>query len=446
VIMLDRAVGLYVPYLVNERPELQQMFDGFTYYANTISYGGHTNFGVSGLLGGYEYTPVEMNKRSDELLKDKHNEAVKLMPVLFLENGFDVTVCDPVYANYEWTPNLSVFNAYPEINAYVTEGRFSSTEQKQHVIDCNHRNFFLFSLMKTLPLCVQPSLYNYGNYFNADNLNENASAVHIFTSPSTSTGYNEAFMKAYNVLLNLSDITTVDENSDGNFLFFSNNATHQIMLLQEPAYEPKIVVDNRQYDAENTDRFTVNGVSLEMNDSNQYAHYQINMAALLRLGEWFDYLRQLGVYDNTRIIIVSDHGYNVYHHEMFIHSKDSDYTDSGHKDVEYYYPLLLVKDFNAHGFTTSEEFMTNADVPTLAFEGLIENPVNPFTGKAITDDEKYAHDQYVILSGEWDTTVNNGTAFLPSTWGSVHTDLRDPDNWTFYEESIVLTEHAFPES
>lgn len=35
------------------------------------------------------------------------------------------------------------------------------------------------------------------------------------------------------------------------------------------------------------------------------------MAAMLRLGEWFDYLREEGVYDNTRIILVSDHGYRL---------------------------------------------------------------------------------------------------------------------------------------
>jgi phosphoesterase RecJ-like protein len=32
------------------------------------------------------------------------------------------------------------------------------------------------------------------------------------------------------------------------------------------------------------------------------------MAAALRLGEWFDWMKAEGVYDNTRIIIVADHG------------------------------------------------------------------------------------------------------------------------------------------
>ncbi len=54
VIMLDRAMGEYVPYLLNEKPELKEMFDGFTYYDNTISYGVATNFGTPALFGGYE--------------------------------------------------------------------------------------------------------------------------------------------------------------------------------------------------------------------------------------------------------------------------------------------------------------------------------------------------------------------------------------------------------
>ena len=37
--------------------------------------------------------------------------------------------------------------------------------------------------------------------------------------------------------------------------------------------------------------------------------------------------------------------------------------------------------------------MTNADVPTLATQGVIEGATNPFTGVAITMDEKTAHDQ-----------------------------------------------------
>ena len=76
-------------------------------------------------------------------------------------------------------------------------------------------------------------------------------------------------------------------------------------------------------------------------------------------------------------------------------------------------------------------------------EDLIVNPVNPFTGKEITDDEKYAHDQFIITSNEWDTSTNNGNQFMPSRWASVKDNLWDSKNWKFYTDEIVLTEHTF---
>ena len=52
VVMLDRAMGAYVPYILNEKPELKDKFSGFTYYANVISHGGHTIFGAPSVSGG----------------------------------------------------------------------------------------------------------------------------------------------------------------------------------------------------------------------------------------------------------------------------------------------------------------------------------------------------------------------------------------------------------
>ena len=77
VIMLDRAISGFVPYLLNEKPELKEQFDGFTYYPNTLSYGYHTNIAAPALYGGYEYTPDGLEARTELSLKDKHNEACR---------------------------------------------------------------------------------------------------------------------------------------------------------------------------------------------------------------------------------------------------------------------------------------------------------------------------------------------------------------------------------
>ncbi|MCM1264138.1 MAG: YidC/Oxa1 family membrane protein insertase, partial [Butyrivibrio sp.] len=166
VIMLDRALGETVPYIFDEKPELKAQFDGFTYYSNTISFGGFTNFGSPALLGGYEYTPAEINKRDSEPLVEKHNEALKVMPVLFDENGYDVTVINPVYANYRWIPDLTIYDDYPDIDRYYTAGEeFLDTQRDSKIlIESRKRNFFCYSLLKTMPLFTHNIIYDDGRY------------------------------------------------------------------------------------------------------------------------------------------------------------------------------------------------------------------------------------------------------------------------------------------
>jgi len=442
VLMLDRAMGEYIPYMINENEELLEQYDGFTYYSNTISFGGHTNFGVPSLMGGYEYTPVELNKRSDELLKDKHDEALKVMPVLFDNEGYDVTVCDPPYAGYREIPDLSIYNEYEDINTYITEGKFLDENQKNSSAESNHRNFFCLSIMKCMPVSIQPILYDGGTYFEPISNSATTYSVQTAENMSVAIGYRKSFMEAYNVLLNMENMTNITDTADNTFLFLSNNATHEDVLLQEPEYIPVYEVDNTEYDTNNSERFNLDGKKLSMTNAFQMGLYHANMATLNEIGDWLDYLRENGVYDNTRIIIVSDHGRATYQKDELILDDGTDLF----KDVEYYYPLLLVKDFNCTGFSTSDEFMTNADVPTLAAKGLIENPVNPFTGKEINSNEKEAHEQFIILSDKYSVSENNGYTYLPAGWASVSENLWDKENWKFYDEEIVLKEHRLPEN
>lgn len=434
VLMLDRAMGDYVPFIFDEKPELKAQFSGFTAYSNVLSFGGHTNFGVPALAGGYEYTPVEMNRRDGESLASKHNEALKVMPVLFNQNGYDVTVCDPAYAGYTWIPDLSIYDDYPDIHRYITKGRFTGVASRQQVIRDNTRNFFCYGLMKAAPLCLQEVLYDRGSY------NQEASSQGNMPSYTRQTmvgrfrasGLYPQFVEPYQVLENLSQITGIEEEGD-TFLFLTNDTTHDPQLLQEPDYVPAPEVDNTAFAERYANGFTLNGHTLKMDTQQQVTHYHANMAAMLRLGEWFDYLRENGVYDNTRIILVSDHGHSLKQNDRLL-------LEDG-TDASYYYPLLMVKDFDSEGFAFSDEFMTNGDVPTLATKNLIENPRNPFTGKPINADEKTAHDQYIIASDKWGTDENNGNTYLSSKWYSVHDDIWNPKNWEIAAEDAILPDN-----
>ena len=439
VIMLDRAVGQMVPYIFNEKPELMEKFDGFTHYDNTISFGSFTVFGSPALAGGYEYTPVEMNKRSDEPLVEKHNEALRVMPVLFSQNGYETSILDPVYANYQWLPDLSIYDAYPEIDAYLTNGVFVDGAQRQAEIDANYRNFFCFSLMKSAPVSLQISLYSKGTYNRATSPDD-LYAGQIEENVSVARGFRGTTMDEYAILENMTTMTEITSEDVNTYMFFDNNLTHEPMILQAPEYVPVAEVDNTEYDKAHADRFTVNGRTLKVQTPYQMGHYHVNMAAMMRLGEWFDYLRENGVYDNTRIIIASDHGRNL----RLVEELEHDLGEELPYDVSRYNALLMVKDFGSTGFTTSSEFMTNADVATLSVAGLIENPVNPFTGKLIDNSEKYAHDQLIIRSQDWGVVRNQGNTFRACEWATVRDNLWDPANWSFSFGDTLLQEHELP--
>ncbi|MBE7072365.1 MAG: hypothetical protein E7383_06425 [Ruminococcaceae bacterium] len=434
VIMLDRSIGTQVPYIFNEKPELLEKYDGFTYYENTISYSSSTITASPALFGGYDYTPEKINARADDSLASKQDEALKVMPVLFGSNGYKVTICDPSLAGYKDIPDLSVFDGLPNTSCYITDGRFGFGSDSEAIGDATmrmnelrNRNLFCYSLMKISPVVLQETLYSGGSYNEALSANDdsasnyNTSPVQYVIGNSISTGYYCEFMDAYSVLTSLPSITEISDGSENTFLMFTNYTAHSSCLLQEPDYVPVMNVDNTAYDVNMVSRYTVDGKTMDMSDYHQVMLYHVNMASFIKLGEWFDYLRENGVYDNTRIIIVADHGFEI---------NQFDISCNG-RDLESFMPLLMVKDFNATGFTTSSEFMTNGDTPAIATEGLIDNPINPFTNNPITYNGKQGT-QNVIYCRKYDVEDNPGNTFQPGSWYAfLGGDPHDAANWEY---------------
>ena len=421
VVMLDRAINGFIPYIFNEKPELKQQFSGFTYYPNTLSYGAQTNSGAPALYGGYEYTPRLMDQRDTMLLKDKHDEALRLMPVLFSQAGYDVVVTDPPYAGYADSPDLSIYDGYPGIRAYKDLFRLVGDDEKKMLWQ---RNFFRYSLMKVSPLVIQPWFYDNG-FYQGTNPDRALNTAQIQIDRSNARGADAYFKRDNTALTALPGMSKCDDTDGNHFLLYYSLMAHSPTLLSEPDYKQTTMVDNTEFDKTHEERFTLNGRTAKMDNPKQMSHYHANMASMMKLGEWFDYLRQQGVYDNTRIIIVSDHGIQLNSFDDLVSTNVPEPTD-----LMCFHALLLVKDFGNSGeIRTDSTFMTNADTPTLAFKGLIENPVNPFTGNAVTDEAKHEEDHY-ILATNWRVMRNNGTKYQTGYWWNMKGhNFFDIPNW-----------------
>jgi YidC/Oxa1 family membrane protein insertase len=397
VIMMDRGISGYIPYIFKEKPELAEAFSGFTYYPNCISFGGHTLFGAPALFGGYEYAPLELQKRSGETLVKKHNQSLLVLPKLFLENGFAVTVTDPALPNYSWVPDLSIYDEYPGIRADNIIGKYTDYWLRDYEeLNATSISFILkanlirFSFFKFMPVAGRNFAYDNGDWFG-----------------TLKIGIPQANINSYVALNILPDITTVTDSDTNTLTVITNDLTHEPAFFQTPGYipAPTVVVKD-------TGPFT------------QESHYHVNMAACLLLGKWFSFLKANNVYDNTRIIIVSDHGFNL--SDNF----PGNIVLPNGQHLETYNALLLVKDFNASGAPAADDsFMTNADVPFLAADGLFARPENPFTHVPLQGGKDGG--ATIFTSILWDTASHGDYVFKEKAdeWLHVRDNIHDPANW-----------------
>ena len=400
IIMLDRAVNGFVPYIFDEYPQLYNEFDGFTYYPNTLSYADHTLVGAPPMYGGYDYIPQRMNERSDEALVSKHNESITALARIFNQEGFDTTLTDMSWANYSWIPDTRIYDQYPFINVHPTIRIYTDKWLKDHKdasstsarSDLLKRNFIWFSFLKVMPLFFRDSIYNDGFWWNTNETLGNLQDV----------------VNNYAVLDYLPELTSL--NSDkASFTYLVNELTHEPNYLQYPDYVPLSEVTDKG-----------NGKFAED------VHYHANAGALHRLGEFFEYLKENDCYDNTKIIITADHG------APLDDGISPDQSKAGLPfRIEAYNPILLVKDFNAHGkMVTDNTFMTNADTPALALKDIDDQAVNPFTGNKIYRPQE-KEKVFVPYLNTWSPDAHNKNTFkIPEDeWYSVHDDIFNPDNW-----------------
>ena len=436
VIMLDRACGYYLPYLLNENPEIGEILQGFTFYPNTVSYGQVTNVGSPGLYGGYEYTPEKINERDTETLASKQNEALRVMPYIFDDNDYDVTVCDPSYAGYKWIPDLTIYDERPEIHKYITNGKFSAEEYGYYAAGgqknaIRKRNLFCYSIFRMAPIIFQPTLYSSGSYNGT--ITDESSGLQIRNGSLTAEGYNNAFMSPYATLCNLSEISTLTDNNNGAFVMMSNDTTHEPQLLQEPDYVPSIVVDNTKFETDGFNRTDADGNEINIGEETSMIHYHADMAALLKLGEWFEWMKKNDIYDNTRIILVSDHARALVGDEIMpVDADGGGVAEDRELDMFSFNALLLVKDFNSNDpLKIDNSFMTNADTPIIATEGLVDDPKNPSTGRSLKDEVSKDGTLDLIYTYDWTVEKEKGCVFQPSYWFSVHDDIFERENWNY---------------
>jgi hypothetical protein len=274
------------------------------------------------------------------------------------------------------------------------------------------RRLLSYSLMKCCPLFLSNAVYDDGYYFSVERLN-----------------YSFEFKNSVAVLQWLPSITEIKPDDTDCFIMMQNDTPHQATILNYPSYE---MSGGDQYEADPGIRVASDGSVLDLNGSVDRAHYHAFAISMILISRWIDFMKENGVWDNTRMVIASDHG---------VAKENSPRPVKDLEVVGAFNPVLLVKDFcdstGLHEMSIDYSFMTNADVPTLAVSNIIPNAINPFTGRQINTAEKRAHQQMVTTSGLYDADDRNAgrTQFDTSDghWYAVSDNIFDLNNWHLIE-------------
>ena len=160
--------------------------------------------------------------------------------------------------------------------------------------------------------------------------------------------------------------------------------------------------------------------------------YQVNIATFKAIGNWLDTLHQNDCYDNTRIIIVSDHGAG----DLQLNSFDKELL--GSKSV--FNCLFMYKDFDSStDVKIDNKLMTNADTLFYATKDLDISKNNPFTNQILNLRRENEH--IIELATEGKASNNalkakeltqfnlNGPTYI------IKDNIFKAENWTIKEEN-----------
>lgn len=398
IFILDRAINSYWMDALERYPDYKEKLDGFVIYPNTISFSMRT-ITIASLYGGYDYLPYELSTNSNYIIKEKHNESLLMIPMSLERYGYKSFVLDPAYADFQDVPDLSIFDNYSNIKAYNNNAIENYSISKY--VDTNFNDYnkikqkyriIRFSLFRMMPINLRYNFYYKGTWF-YDSFNFNSSM------------YN------YSILSSIKDLVNIDEH--GNYY----NILHNMMTHEPYFFDYDYLPHSETKNVKDEDL-------LIYKNERSVRHFYANVASINILIDFIKFLKDNEVYDNTKIIVVSDHGYYGINTTVL--------TNNNLNFLSYYNALLMYKDFNNKGdIKIDTNFMTIADTPYLAVKH-IPNIKNIFNDKIITNDYK-TNGSYIVNMYTWEINRQFYNYYNFNSYYYVKDNIFDINNWKKFE-------------
>lgn len=394
VFMLDMFHGTYIDPIVNKEPELKSVYSGFTWFPNTLANSYFTNASLPGIMSGTDYTPQSLNSMEGETLMDKISRSYEFMTQKAQSRGYDVSIVNPYY----YRSAKGDMSALSSLNVNVAgnsqfrnfyDNNISEKKVDEHASRVSQsRLLAAVGIFRSVPYNLKARVYNKGNWFNLEKSNYRYVAENV------------SFIRSIPLLANTSSEVST-------FKFFNSEITHTPFAISEDGE----ILQSGQVDESVPN--SVDGLN------SFYSSYW----TMKWIGDFINWLKVNDIYDNTKIILVSDHG-NIFNHPYMIDFENPERAEelgSNIKQIGRLNPLLLVKDFNTDGdLKVDQRFMSNVDTHDIAFGDNM-----PHTGEA--DENRIL---YSSVSNKWATRELFTTdKFEMKHFFKVTGSIYDLENW-----------------
>ena len=322
VFMLDMVQGNSFNEVYADK-SLSAGLDGFTWYPNCVSIANMTHPSMPAIYGGEGASPERLNEDPDRTLNEKATDVIRGLADFSRRMGMNFTHYNylGVFKNELMQPSPLHDRAY--LSALMGRRDYHGNAGRLALLKVN-------ALFQAAPLLLKPLVYNGGKWRFGLERSRVFATDHMF----------------YEALPLLSEAR---DDDGGYFNFFHVEVTHN------PWGVP-------------TSDGVMRGAS----------NVEVLKWIVSQLEKYFDWMKANGVYDNTRIVLVSDHGLENMTKEEYDAGKDPIKNKSRWKEliagvrmhsmldehrIQMMNCLLAVKDYNVHGSLRREDKITsNADV------------------------------------------------------------------------------------
>lgn len=406
IVFLDRFMGGYVESLLEHDSTLKTRLSGFTWYPRTVSAGENSIAGVHPVFGGYDYVPRAMNARG-ESLKKVSAEAYNILPGNFSRAGYDVHFVNPRGLGFTMEGDCGYLQG-PNIHCThvpVSIARDRAAEMGVPTSTLSQSNYgdllVLLGTMRAAPYSFKAVLNQRGPW-------------RPFMDHSAGTTFRQwAELEA---LPRLTQVTGTGEH----FNVYWSILPHEPYFMGDDCLPRSTPLDLTREEVARRGQTSLFAVQ----------HAIAARCSLQMVATYFDWMKQVGVYEQTRIIVVSDHGI-----VGPVEDRSSRAVAGGTTDNLFVRTrsLLLVKPRGSSApLQVSEEFLPNAEVPRIACEE-IGTCTNPYLNDRPIRSE--AHDKpFVVSMVPWQFNLQKHDAFvILRELQLTGSDPYDVKNWTELE-------------